>query len=371
MKKKYLALALTASMILTMAAPAAAWAEAAESTPTQEEGGDDLLGGLLGGLVGGLLGEDSKVGEILGENGELSKLLGEDGALSGLLGEDGKLAELFGEGGALSDLLGEDGKLAELFGEGGALSDLLGEDGKLAELFGEGGKLSEILGTDGELSAILGEGGALGDILEGLVSGGEDINFDDFLAGYPSWTAIEDYIKSSNEGQMDAGDEQIVIINKASDKMQDDGTVKILGYFRQDNFTAEGTELKLLGSSSFSALLTFAKDENGEWSVIDDVRGEEGSDEAEGIEKLCAEADIPTDQYYENMALEDMMVAMDYHDFMREHQEYERIEYNGEMMTEEDLDAEFDAIIEAMYPDKESDMAISGAESVLEAIEEA
>ena len=287
----------------------------------------DKFGGLLGGL--------SRGSEGGGEGTSLSSLLG--GLLGGDSSEDGVGTDLSG---MLSGLLGGEGDGSE----GGKASELLS---LLSGLLGGGDEGSEG-SEDGELLSLLGS-------LFGDGEGDEDIDLDKLLEEYRSspeyqeymarYAALKDYLNAEYAEALEQGDVQVFTESDISNFDNDDPNVEF-GYFALANYTADGKDLKLLNYAGNMELLTYEKQEDGTYKVVEAIAAEEGDDYEPSIEKMCEAFGIPYSDYTDHMMWKDFDEVIDMYRFMKDHPEYERIEYMGELRTPEELDGISDAIFD-------------------------
>ena len=343
-----------------------------------ESGLGDLLSGLMGGSEEGA--EGSGLGSLLG--GLMSKLSGGEGGfnLSSILQRllerlAKKLSSL--KGGKLSEIIAAlKQKLSSRFGgtsrntEGGSdmdLSSLL--NGLLGGLAGG----SEEGGESADLSALLGllgggsdESGDIGEedmnALLGLLLGeenGEDFDLDAFLEAYRASPEYQEYLARfearnvyliEKHADLEKGDEQVVVPVDISNFEIDDPN-REFGIYTLVNFAADGKDLKEVSRCSDVLLLTYEKQEDGTFKVVNVVIAEEGEGRDASIQAMCDAYGVPIDDY------NDCADDLDYHEreyfieFLENHPEYERIEYKGELKTLDELQAIQDAYwaeIEAM-----------------------
>ena len=384
--KKVLSLILTVVMLMTVAPSFAETAAEGEDLSSLLSGllgdsGEGQEDGGLGSLLSGLMGDGSE-----GEEGSgLGSLLG--GLMGSLSGEGGnfnlnellepvleKLRSLKGTKLSLiADALKQKlGTLKEkLGGLGSMLGDLLsgaeGSEGSglsaLLSGLGGGTTRSSEGGEGADLSALLGglfggegdgtEGGEGADLssLLGLLFGGdsgEDFDIDKFIEDYTSSPEYQDYLLQRealkaylNEeyGEtLEKGDVQIVTSSNVINFDNDTPNVEF-GYFGLANYTVDGTDLKLLNFAGNVELLTYEKQEDGTFKVVDAIVAEDGDDRDDGIQKMCDAFGVTYQDYTECAMWTDWDEIQDLCEFLSEHPEYERIEYQGEMKTPEELSA--------------------------------
>ena len=378
--KKTISLLLTLVMLMTTFS---AFAETAADAPAEEDGILSVLGALLGGAEDG---EESGLTSVLGGlkeklGGEfdLSALLeplrvklrsireidpsvvidalkekinsllggvtrnGEDGGLSSLLSSlfsDAKESEGGGLSSLLSGLFGSSDENAE--GGGGAkLLSLLGG------LLGSGDSQSEGIG-DEELYSLLG-------MLFGEGEGdNEDFDLDSFLEAYRSSPEYLEYLGrldaltvhlNEEYATLEKGDVQIVTWSPILNFENEDPNFE-LGYYSVSNFVADGVNLKLVSYGGNMELLTYAPQEDGTFMIVEAIAAEEGEGFEDSVRSMCDAFGVPFEDYIEhkNSGI-DFDEMWDLLTFLEENPEYERIEYKGELLTAEELDALTDALI--------------------------
>ena len=338
--KKILSLIL-ACVMLTAVLPS--FAETASETSSEEGGLLSLLSSLVSGSP-----ENP-------EGGRLSRLL--DGLKERLGGGEGSslLSSLMEKLRGVKDekLPGAVEALKQKFG--GLLSGITGG----AE-HGEGAGLSSLLGgfLGGTEDGTEGGRDILPDILSSLFSGTANVPessgssstqeyFDGILdelhstPEYQEELAREDALKAyliEEYGELlEKGDEQIaavsaVIIVGDGEKDQE------LGYFSLTSYTADGKDLKQAGYAGRPELLTFTRQEDGSFRVTGAAVAEEGEKQEDSLRKICDAYGIPFDSYLPRLLWKDYDEVSVLRDFLKEHPEYERMEYRGEMKTLEELE---------------------------------
>lgn len=351
--KKWLSLMLAAALFLSIV-PAFA-----------ETGGlSDLLGGLLDGssegengsalsdLLGGILGGASD-----GENGS-----GLSGVLGGLLG---KLSG--GESGSgLSELSGLlDGLMSKLGGDSGKLSGLIAAVKDIVKnLLGSTnskGDFSALL--NGLMSRFSGSGSAektagfnVGDLLGSLLGGvtGEsskemsDEEWDQMIEDYhnsPEYqeelarnAALEAYVLNEYQDTLEAGDARFVCIGAGVDDAVEDGTFKYLRNFSLTNFTADGTGLRMKNYANNVEMLILGKNSEGAYEVTEATQAEEGEKQAASIEAMSEKFGEKLETVTINLGRKESAEAFALATFLRNHPEYEKAEFMGELRTAEELD---------------------------------
>ena len=269
--------------------------------------------------------------------------------LKSLFTEDGALSGLIQEGGVVDELL-QDEHVAKLLPEGidaealvGTLREQLG-DGN-SELYQAADKLYDyVTNEDGSLNEE-----ALMELASGLFAGkGQN---DDSASGeemMQQMAAMQDAVKELNADVMVAGDAQSVIFMASPTVAREDGSYMVLGFFPQNNYVLDGKDLYVVDSASTTLLFTLAKDDDGVWQVTDTEIAEEGDGYTEALTALCEEIDYTTDDFYALLAFPAIYEYSAMMSVLQEVPEAERIEYNGELLTGEEVKQNFDDLINEM-----------------------
>ena len=363
--KKILSLILALCMFLAVV-PAVA--ETAEEVPA-EDGGlgglSELLGGLggegseggLSDLLGGLMGKLSDLGGSLNLSGLFSTLKEK---LAGLKDVDLKAiiellkGKLVGLKSSLSGLLG-----GLTGGSDGTTKSAEGEE--VGDLSALSGLLGGLLGGTGEGESTDGSGAAdlIGGILGSLTGDGTDAgsSFDKLIEEYyasPEYQdflardeALKVYLNEEYQDLLEAGDVQIISKNVVTGSEEGDPNVR-LGYYGLANYTVDGTDLKLKNFVGNTELLTYAKQDDGTFKVVDAVVADEGEKAEASIEKMLETVGLTMDDYNTSMSMNTWSGLYDMVAFLDAHPEYERIEFQGELKMRDELDDLADAEMEAL-----------------------
>ena len=282
-KKRFLAFLTALMLVFSLALPAAL----AEADPEGSE-----LDGLME-MLGALLGVDMTDGEYIVEKlvSSIVAAIKEEADARGVSPE--ALVQEF-----IAGLVGEDGELD--------LSGLIGLIG-----FGSGFGDDEDAGDEGEEYSL----------------------YDAFRARN---AVIDEYIKDEYRDILEPGDVQIPyhldIENAEGDPLYD------LGYFGLQNFTVDGTDLKLKNAAGAVEYLTFTADEDLNFTLVEAIRAEDGEGYADSIATLCEKHGITVESFNTNLDQKDFYETMYLFTFLRDHPEYERIEYLGEMRTVDEME---------------------------------
>jgi len=375
--KKILALVLAAVMLLTVAP---VFAETTEPAPEKSGSGlADILGDLLGassdgegdsklsdklgGLLGGLLdgsddGAGSKLGSLLSglkdkAKDKLSKLSAKMTLLKDILKRKidkaknaAKLLKTLAEMAVKSSAKesGEEKKSSGIISLFGAL--LGGSDGKT----GAGAGSSE--GSDSSvLSALF--GGLLSDSPEEMTEEEtakwleEYHKSPEYLDEQAREAAIEAHVLDEYKDSLEAGDVQFVCIGSGIDDIQEDGSFKYLRNLSLTNFTLDGKNLKMKNYANAPELVYLAKNEAGVWTVTEATQAADGMTYADSIAAMSEKYGAEIDTVKLNLGEKDWAEAFNLAFFLREHDEYEKAEYQGELRTAEELDAIADEALDA------------------------
>ncbi|MBP5168227.1 MAG: hypothetical protein ILP14_03380, partial [Oscillospiraceae bacterium] len=146
--------------------------------------------------------------------------------------------------------------------------------------------------------------------------------------------------------ELEKGDEQVVIASTVTNFDTNDPDVEF-GYFALANYKADGKDLIMLNCKGNVEILTYAKQEDGTFKVVESVVAEEGAGQDACIREMCDAFGVTLKDYNEHLDLMDYEEQGCLLDFLGEHPEYERIEYMGELKTKDDLEAMQDAFWEA------------------------
>lgn len=275
---------------------------------------------------------------------------------------------------------GGDGKRA---GELSSLKDLL--KNKLSEAM-DSAKLSEILHSvagrvSGALSSVSGENSVIlkllkeglsregGPELEALMgalfgSGSEELSDEEWekmLEDYynsPEYqdvltreAAIQEYILNEYRDTLEAGDVQFICIGSGLDDVKENGTYQYLRNLSLTNYTADGANLRMKNYAGNAELLYLAKQEDGTYQVIEAIQAEDGENYASSIAAMSEKYGASLDTVNINLGEKEWAETFDLACFLREHPEYEKVEYQGELRTAEELDVIADAALDAALAD--------------------
>ena len=308
MKRSLLAFLLAFILAFTLAVPAA---------------------GADGGRLGDLL---NKVRSVFADDSET--------AVEESADPDGRgLGSLIRRGlGKVQEMLDEEGiDVESLIGR--LFTRFTGSSGE--EAVGEiAGLLGGLLGGEGEadLSGLSG--------LLGMLGGGDDdtdltdadIDSNPYIIALRARdAAVEAYIIDEYKDILEPGDVQIVITNILIN--DEDDPTRNLGYFELKNYTVDGVNLMLKNSMGHVEYLTFTVNEEGVFELAEAVRAEEGDGYEASVAAMCEKYGITPDAFYAEMGNMDFYETLQLSSFLMNHPEYEKIEYNGEPASKDDLDA--------------------------------
>ena len=331
----------------------------------ESSGDTSSLTGLLGGLLGGGSGLDlSTLGKTLVQ--KLKDKLGDlkgvdlDAIVSGLKDKLGGLL------GGLKDKLGgltksgtDETTTTETGESSGDMSSLTSLLGGLGESSGETGATGET--SDADILSLL--GGLLGGS-EGEGEGTEDIDLESFLESFKlseeyqeymaRYAAIQEHLNLEHAEGLSAGDEQVMSLSEIYDSNVPDNPDVIFGLFTLMNYTKseDGKELKALNSAGTVEILTLEKQEDGTFRVLEAATARDEDFEAD-LKVLCETYGTTTATYEEAKKWQIFDLVADLYSFMAGHPEYEKIEFQGEMLSAEDLDK----MMEQTYNELEASVA--------------
>ena len=238
----------------------------------------------------------------------------------------------------------------------GLVGSLLSEEGALKKLWDQlKDENSPLYQAIGNLSAfVTNEDGSLNmDAVKMLLDGmlNKDGNQEqegpvDYL-GEEGKKELINYIKGLNASVIDPCDAQALYLNAPLPLLHDDGFVKVICQFKQENFKLEGKDFKLANSTEDFILVLFQSDKDGNWSIKGSLLADKGAGREASIEALCAEAGYSAEDLY-GMAMWDLVKQYELTEVMKNHPEAERIEYNGTMVTGAELNDMFNTSLKAM-----------------------
>ena len=272
---------------------------------------------------------------------------------------------LFGEEGLVNGLLSEDSSLRDLIPDGEQLDELVSRvEEKLGEADIDVEKAVEGIFSyfrDGNGEFDLERAKAMGSYFLSMLMGDED-----FMPGSEGlsaktmavWEAMKAYILKENAEYMDFGDEQLVMLLPVWDTTLDrNEEVRELIICEQQNFTLEGTELHLLSSATDTMLYTLAPDEDGTYTVTDAQHAEDGEGYRASIEAMCGEVGASVEQYDMMEEYHPLYVPGQLAEYLEEHPEITGIEYQGEILSLDELRAVRDEMTKELYGEPEVSIA--------------
>lgn len=223
-----------------------------------------------------------------------------------------------------------------------SLLDGLGESGG-------GNKEGTATGEDnGQIMALLGSllGGSTGNGTEG---GGEEPDWDALLAAWKESDEYKDALGRRNALALHlnevfpglaAGDEQVIAMSEVfkfgeSDPNVEFGRYVLANYKKSEN----GKELTMVSAGGAVELITYEKREDGTFKVAGAITAPDGSSMFESMVKgMCDRYGVTYEDYISAMKWQKFNEVFFLLEFMSDHPEYERIEYNGAMVTAKELD---------------------------------
>ena len=303
-----------------------------------EEAPKKSAGDVIGGLIGSLL-EDQNISDTLfGENGLLNELLPEGADLSGIAGSlEEKVDAIKSEGGKILESIKD-----KVQNEDGSF-DLEGLD-----LSGLGDLAGQLVGS------IAGIGGS------------GDLDLDSYLAKFNDMRdAVKEYSLEKNSQSMEIGDAQILSAVYIYEDEDLGDEVRAFAQIVQSNYTLEENVLMFLSGSSIPTLFTLNWDEeNGSYYVVDAREAADGEEYTASLEEMCAEVGCSLDECLEDIGFSEITHMGDMVTYLDEHPEIEGIEFEGEIMNAEELEALFTERLYSYFSEPETDSAVTEVESV-------
>ena len=222
--------------------------------------------------------------------------------------------------------------------EGSDIDQLIGT--LLGGLSGEEGDtdLSAIIGL---LGSFLGSGDEGEDDFEALLN--SYYESDEYIDQQAKTEAVENYIFDEYKDAIELGDVQIMHQFTLYRWDGPNPENMFFGYFTLSSFKADGTDLKFIDNAGCLELLTVEKNEDGTYSVVEAIRAEEGDDYEDTFAALCETFGTTVENAESDLSCYEWYVMYELGAFLKEHPEYERIEYDGELRTAEELSALEDA----------------------------
>jgi len=181
----------------------------------------------------------------------------------------------------------------------------------------------------------------VGQLLGSLLgNGGEELTDEEIadLMADPTGPVIEAYLQEKNADSLEQGDITLFSYEARMEKTKDDGTTLSLITFLQMNYKADGKDLVLVGSARDTMLFTFDTAEDGSVSIREAKATEDGENYTSSLEALCKEYGTTLEDYEGVLEFSDLMDTLTLLGCLKDHPEYERIEYMGELHTLEEMD---------------------------------
>ena len=159
--------------------------------------------------------------------------------------------------------------------------------------------------------------------------------------------AVGAHVIDEYRDSLETGDVQLVF--KAYVMNAEDDPLYNLGYFELHNFKADGTDLKLMSIASSIEYLAFEKNEAGEYVLAEAIRAEEGDGFEASLGALLEKYGASREQLESQIANKNYYITGDMMVYLENHPEYERIEYNGELRTLDEMQGLFQEAEDAMW----------------------
>ena len=200
-----------------------------------------------------------------------------------------------------------------------------------------------------------GEGSGVGGFLTGMLGGSlDDVSDDDWAKWAEEYrnspeyqeemarkAAMEAYVLKEFADGLEAGDAQVVCLGAGIDDVQEDGSWKYLRNFSLTNYTADGKNLKMKNYANNVELLYVTKQEDGSYQVEVVMQAEEGEKYEASIVAMAEKYGEELDTVKINLGRKESAEVYNLANYLREHPEYEKGEFQGEYKTPDELDEIF------------------------------
>ena len=199
----------------------------------------------------------------------------------------------------------------------------------------------------GKLVSDAGLEDVIGDLfaVEGETEDSEGIDFD-----YTAWrNTTDDYATKVFNEILEPGDEQILF---SFGFTKEDGLyaeTEILGFYGLVNYTADGADLKMKNSAGNILLMTIEKNEDNTYTVTGVEQTEDGEGYNASLAALCEKYGISVENVQASLESKDWLDTLSLIVFMDSHPQYERIEYQGELKTLEEINKISDDLMLAIF----------------------
>ena len=173
----------------------------------------------------------------------------------------------------------------------------------------------------------------------------ESIDFD-----YTAWqNTTDEYATEVFNQILEPGDEQILFsfgFTKADGLYAE---TEILGSYGLANYTADGADLKMKNYAGKILLIYIEKNEDGTYTVTGAEQTEDGDGYEASLAALCEKYGISVESVQGSLESKDWLDTLSLIAFMNSHPQYERIEYQGELKTLEEIDKISDDLMRAVF----------------------
>ena len=366
-RKTLIALFMVFVMVFTMIPGSALASDKPEPNGdgTEESGG---ISGMFNGLLNIVLeigdylkGEDTDfVDDLFKEGGLLYKLLPEGTDLNAMtqmvreqLSEDGELAKMVRDANRDPDKFVAD-LMKSMSDRNSGVFQLIASFRNDMEVYAKQMKeqlsdeksgfyavvsdaITNSINEDGSLNTQ--QLGILVNVLVGGYNGNNEYveSSDFYYPGDEVYEASRAAYAEINQESMDEADVQIVSSYIIKNDRLEDGTVRQFGFFAQKNYAIEDNEMKFVSGTRDLYLFTLEKDEKGAWVVTDSDHPEDGDQYRRSLRRLCQTMDTTMKDFDRASEGVEMWNLLNLSVYLEDHPEIERAEYNGEMMTLEEI----------------------------------
>ena len=200
------------------------------------------------------------------------------------------------------------------------------------------------------LGKLVGDAG-LEDMIGGLFAmedNTEDSETMDF--DYTAWRDASDAYAAELFNQiLEPGDEQILFTFGFT---KEDGLyaeTEILGFYGLANYIADGADLKMKNYAGNMLLMTIEKNEDGTYTVTGAEQTEDGEGYAASFAALCGKYGVSVETVQASLESKDWLDTLSLIAFMDGHPQYERIEYQGELKTLEEINKISDDLMFSVF----------------------
>ena len=167
---------------------------------------------------------------------------------------------------------------------------------------------------------------------------------------------LQEYILNEYKDTLEPGDVQLVSYVTCSN--EDDDPRFTLGYFFLMNYTLDGKDLKFKNSAGNVEYLVFDMDENLKFTLIEATPAAEGEGYSASVDAMCEKHKVTRAQFDHDTS--DLQIEWEKAGtlmyFLVNHPEYERIEFNGEMKNQAEMEEIYENLFVAVMDESFASM---------------